>query len=179
MGCASSSPELKLTSIGRRQTFRQDFTRAYCRQDSRGNLDLVLLDQAAQENLSGSRTTAALRQVMHIRVLWTPSREMKAVATNATIKWYVISQDSPRDVLEYAGTGFVALTPDGDTTSISIKNALLKPLDHHGALNDPVGVSRLEGSITATQDQEKVQRVLGDLTTTLAAADANARAATE
>ena len=44
---------------------------------------------------------------MHIRVLWTPSREMKAVATNAAIKWYVISDSSPQDYLEYSGTGFV------------------------------------------------------------------------
>ncbi|HEX4794699.1 MAG TPA: hypothetical protein VH370_12945 [Humisphaera sp.] len=162
-GCASQDQELKLTSVGQQQSFREDFTRAYCRRDSKGEMDVVLLDSAAEQTLAGQPCAAPVRQIMHIHVLWTPSREMKAVASNASIKWYVIDTQKPTEQLEYSGTGFVSFSDDEGSSTVSIRNALLKPSNNSAHLADPVGTSRLEGSIVARTDNSQVRRVLDDL----------------
>ena len=174
IGCATPQTDLKVTSLGNHQTFHEPLTEAYCRHDAAGNVDVVLIDKATQQGLAGRRPDAPVRQIMHIRVLWMPSREMKAVATNASIKWYVIG-DTPQDVLEYSGSGFVAIDEDGAITSVSIKNAMLHPSNNHGHLLDPVGPSSLEGTIAAKSDESAVRQVLDDLhSTTAAASDAGA-----
>jgi hypothetical protein len=176
-GCVSAPTDLKVTSIQNHQTFRQPFTHAYCRRDAAGNVDVVLMDDAAKQSLAGHQSGAPIRQIMHVRVLWVPSREMKAVASNASIKWYVIGQSSAQDVLEYSGSAFVAVNNNDDVTSISIQNALLHPSDNHGSLVDPVGPSKMEGTVIARVDDGAVRQVLDDLHTTVAAANENARAA--
>jgi hypothetical protein len=162
-GCASQEQELTLTSVSQQQTFRQEFTQAYCRRDATGNMDVVLLDSAAEQNLAGQKCAAPVRQIMHIRVLWTPAREMKAVASNASIKWYVIDTQKPAEQLEYSGTGFVSFSNDGGWSTVSIRNALLKPSGKSAHLADPIGTSRLEGSVVARTDDGQVRRVLDDL----------------
>jgi len=176
-GCASAPTDLKVTSIQSRQTFRQPFTHAYCRRDAAGNVDVVVMDDAAKQTLAGHQSGAPVRQIMHIRVLWVPSREMKAVASNASIKWYVIGDSSPPDILEYSGSGFVTVSNDEDATSISIQNASVHPSDNHGSLVDPVGASRIQGTVTARIDDAAVSKVLDDLHTAVATARENARAA--
>jgi hypothetical protein len=181
-GCVASQPELKLTSIERHQTWRQDFSHAYARRDEVGNVDVVLVDRAAEQALAGHRSAAPVHQVMYIRMLWTPARDMKAVTTNAAIKWYVIGRNQPQDILEYAGTGFVSFQPESDGVArLSIRNALLKPATEanaRGSLTDPVGHSRIEGEIMAQSDDRQVSRVLDELKLTLAAAN-QARAAAD
>jgi len=162
-GCASQEPELKVTPVNQQQTFREGFTQAYCRRDAVGNMDVVLLDSAAEQCLAGQSCSAPVRQIMHIHVLWTPSREMKAVASNASIKWYVIDSKKPTEQLEYTGTGFVSLSNDEGPKTVSIRNALLKPSGKSENLSDPIGPSRLEGSIVARTDDVQVRRVLDDL----------------
>ena len=98
-------------------------------------------------------------------------RETKAVTCNAALKWYVIGDRSPQDVLEYAGTGFVSWKAEDDTHArVWIQNALLKPVENHGEPTDPVGPSRMEGSIVARANSRRVTRVLDDLQVALAAA---------
>ena len=178
-GCAHSDPGLTLTSVNHKQTWRQDFTHAYTRTDSAGNLDVVLTDRAADQVLAGHRASASVQQIMHIRVMWVPARDAKAVASNAAIKWYVIGDPAMQDVLEYSGTGFVSIQPADDGQSIvAISNALLSPAPNHGALTDPLGPSRLQGSIVARADNERVTQILGNVRVTLAAAT-SARAAAD
>jgi hypothetical protein len=176
-GCAGPQTDLKVTSIASRQTYRQPFTQAYYRRDGLGNVDVVVVDDAAQQNLSGQRTSAPVRQIMHIRVLWVPSRDMKAVASNASIKWYVIGDSNPQDVLEYSGSGFVAVNQNGDMTSVSVQNAVLHPSDKHGSLVDPVGHAKIKGTIVARAGEAAVRQLLNDLHTALAAASEPAHAA--
>ena len=176
IGCAHSNQELTLTSLSHKQTWRQDFTHAYTRTDSAGNLDVVLTDRAADQTLAGHHASA-VQQIMHIRVMWVPARDAKAVASNAAITWYVIGDPAMQDVLEYSGTGFVSIQPadDGQST-VSISNALLSPSPNHGALTDPIGPSRLQGSIVAKADNERVTEILGNVRLTLAATSARAAA---
>lgn len=177
-GCAHSDQELTLTSLSHKQTWRQDFTHAYTRTDSAGNLDVVLTDRAADQALAGHHASA-VQQIMHIRVMWVPARDAKAVASNAAITWYVIGDPAMQDVLEYSGTGFVSIQPgDEGQATVSISNALLSPSPNHGALTDPIGPSRLQGSIVAKADNERVTEILGNVRITLAAAT-SARAAAD
>jgi hypothetical protein len=168
-GCGSQA-NLTLTSLDSRQAYTQPFTQAFCTRCDGGNVDVVLVDQAAESAMKGEAVTAPVRQVMHIQVLWTPAREMKAVTSNAAIKWYVIGAQ-PRDLLEYSGTAFVALANDGDGgTTLTIRKATIKPSENHGTLTDPIGPSNMEGTIVARLDERTVGRVLGELKATTAAA---------
>jgi hypothetical protein len=168
IGCASS-PELMVTSIEHSQSYRQGFTQAYTCKDPNGDVDVVLLDKAAENAMNGTADSAAVRQVMHIRIVWAPTSDMKAVVSNASVKWYVINQIHPQDILEYSGIAFVSMDSDDDAATLRVQNAILKPSGNHGNLNDPIGSSRLEGKFTARIDPHKVNQILADLRSTVAA----------
>ncbi len=179
IGCAAA-PDLTLTSLDQHHTWREPFSHAYSRRDGNGNLDIVLIDRPTEVALSGHRPATPVRQVMYIHVLWTPARETKAVTCNAAIKWYVIGDRKPQDLLEYSGTGFVSWkSQDNGHARVWIQNALLKAAENHGSLTDPVGSSRLQGSILARANSQRVAKVLDDLHVTLAAAVEERAAANE
>ena len=169
-GCASQ-PGLTLTSIDHKQTYSQTFTQAYTAKNENGDTDVVLIDQATQQSLEGQTSTAPVRQVMHIRIVWSPTRDMKAVASNAAVRWYVIGRSSPQDLLQYAGIAFVSCSSDDTTATLKIHNALLKPTGEHGSLIDPIGSSRVEGTFVARQNSEAVSKVLNSLKSAVAAAN--------
>lgn len=162
-GCASSSPELTLTSVAHQQTYSQRFAHAYARRDDNGGTDVVLVNDDAG-------ASAPVRQVLHVRVMWDPTRQTKAVASNAAVHWYVIGRGQAQDLIQYDGAAFVysSVATDG-TVTLTLQNATLKPTgDAHGALIDPVGASKLEGTIVARPDAAKVTQLLGEMHTTLA-----------
>ena len=177
-GCASQSgQQLTLQCQRQGQVFSQPVAAAFLSRAGDGDTDIVLLDAASKQCMDGMRCDAPVRQVMHIRVLWNPARELKAdhsSASNATIHWYVIGNtpDSGADVLEYAGTGFVVLD-DGDArTELTIRSAALRPVACHGKLCDPVGPSNLHGAIQVVADQQRVRLALSQVRTAVAAANA-------
>ena len=175
LGCATR-PSLMLTSSRQHQTYRQEFTRAYaCRNDA-GGTDVVLVDKATEQSMRGQPMSDPARQIMHIRVMWLPTRDMKAVASNAAIKWYVIGRSAPQDVMAYSGTAFVYLDSD-DENSIKVKvtNATLKCGQPQGNMIDPVGPSTMEGTIVARSDAGMVKKLLGDMRTAMAAAEGTPR----
>ncbi|HZL37607.1 MAG TPA: hypothetical protein VFC78_19980 [Tepidisphaeraceae bacterium] len=170
MGCASSNHNLVLTSLKQHQTFRQNFTQAYAAGNDQGGTDVILVDPAAQQAMNGYESSAPVRQIMHIRVMWVPTRDMRAEASNAAVAWYVIGRSLP-DVLEYTGTAFVYLESQGDgTTSVVIRDATVKRSKSHGSLTDPVGPSRIQGTVIARQDKKMVNRLLHEMQTTVAVA---------
>lgn len=169
-GCANSH-ELTLTSLEHRQSYSQGFTQAYACRNVNGDIDLVLIDRASEQALNGAPDATPVRQVMHIRVVWAPTRDMKAVTSNASVKWYVIGRSRPRDLLEYSGIAFVSFQ-DGDATmTFNVRNAQLTPSGNHGNLIDPVGKSQLEGTITAQNDSQAVDKILASMQTVLTAAN--------
>lgn len=173
-GCAADQQQLTLKSSRHNQTFTQQFSRAYAVRDVGGDTEIVLVDQAAQKAIEGNPNDAPVRQVLHIRVLWHPSREMKAdhtSATNSTVHWYVMGCKSVGDVLEYAGTAFVAVEPDEGITNLMISNASLKPVACRGDLCDPVGPATLAGKVRATNSGPRVRQALSLVQTAIAAAN--------
>jgi hypothetical protein len=176
-GCIAA-PELTISSINGNQTYKQGFTHAYTRRNNNGEVDVVLIDDAAKQALDTGATTAPVRQVLHIRILWSPTRDMKAVVSNAAVKWYVIGSAQPQDLLQYSGIAFVSMQEDEDSVTLKVQNATLKPTGAHGNLTDPVGQSRLEGTFVAYQNDEAVTKVLNGLKASVAAANAPSRVVT-
>ena len=173
-GCASD-PTLRLTSARDHRTYSQSFDAAYAARESDGDVDVVLVDDGR-----GDAAPAPVRQVMHIRMLWNPTRDLKAdhnSASNATIHWYVLGNqpETRADVLEYCGTAFVSLDDSGGTTELTISSATLEPVACRGGLCDPVGRSSVRGTFTAHNDRRRVEQVLGGVRTAVVAANAAAR----
>jgi hypothetical protein len=164
-GCGGGQPDLTVTSIGNHQVYRQPFTQAYASWRN-GDLEIVLADDAAVSALSSQPTGAPVRQILHVHVLWHPDHGMgnTAPVTNATLHWYVLGDPTrrPGDLLEYTGTAYVTFGGDPDSPTISIQNASLKCAYQHG-LCDPVGPSRIDGSVTATTDDTRVSRLLREV----------------
>jgi len=177
VGCASQGGEqLTLKSQRRGQTLSQPVAGAFLARGAGGDTDLVLLDTAARQALEGGRTDAPVREVMHIRVLWNPARDLKAdhsSASNATIHWYVIGnrRESAADVLEYAGTGFVLLDEAQSGTELTIRDAAVRPVACHGKLCDPLGPCNLQGTLRVVADQQRVRQALWGVRAAVAAAN--------
>jgi hypothetical protein len=163
-GCASRSPELRLTSLATKASFSQQFTEAYVATGAEGDTEVVLTNDDGD-----------LRHVMHVKVLWRPQRGTKQSHpsyTNAGIHWYVFNQGartaasarSP-DVLEYTGAGFVRLAETPGGTQVTIRNATLKPVAAapECSLNDPVGPSKLTGTFLAKKSSKRVNALLAEV----------------
>jgi hypothetical protein len=159
-----------VTSLENRQTYRQGFKQAYASRDAHGDMEVVA---ACGTPTASGAMHPDLKQVMHIRVLWSPGpglRTDQPAATNAAITWYVFTNGERQDMVEYTGTGLVDIDRDGDRTTVEIRNASLRPALTSGALHDPIGPSRFQGTVVARTDKRKVEEILAGVKTTLAAA---------
>jgi hypothetical protein len=174
-GCTGGpSSQLTVTSNGS-QNFVQTFAIAYYSQDSDGDTHIILMDDAARRTLDGETVAVPVRQVMHIRVLWKPSRDLKAdhnSASNATIHWYVIG-NSPKasGVLEYAGTAVVVLEAGDRSTELSIRTGSFHAVACRGALRDPLGPASLRGTVRATESVARVRLALKSVKSAVASAN--------
>ena len=194
-GCAQNSIDLRLTSLEKEATFVQRFSKAYVSTGgtAAGGTEVVLIDEqavgdarhgaalaAASDDASPELSAAAVRQVMHVKVLWRPQRGTKQSHpsyTNAGLRWYVIG-DGGRDVLEYSGAGFVALAETPAGTQVTIKNATLKPVGvARGALTDPVGPARVTGTFIARKSPKRVDALLAEVKSTVNGASMSQAAA--
>lgn len=178
LGCAASSPrpELTLHSDSHHQTYIQQFSNAYLSRGGDGDVDVVLIDRAAQLHLEGKQNNSPTQQVMHLRILWNPQRDQKAdhnSASNATVHWYVMGNTpaSESDILEYAGTAFVSID-DSSPAELSIRNCAVHPVACRGDLCDPVGPSVISGIIFAQKDRQRVRQVLSGVRASVAAVNA-------
>jgi hypothetical protein len=176
-GCAAEKPTLTLTCQQKGHVYEQQFAHAYTSRCPKG-VDVVLASDlpASSGDSVGRRSGASangLREIMHIRVLWSPDHAMKLdapVATNASIRWFVFRG---ADLVEYDGTGFVSLDPDDDTTKVTIRNATLSPVAKQGALQDPIGNARFEGKLVARNDRQRVDDLLSEMKSAQASAAVN------
>ena len=180
VGCGAKPAELRLTCLESDATFLQHFPKAYVGKGATGGTEVVLVDEQPVGNARPNGGDAipaaaaspgaapAVRQVMHLKVLWKPQRGTKQSHpsyTNAGLRWYVIG-DGGRDVLEYSGAGFVALTETPAGTQVTIRNATLKPVGTpKGALTDPVGPARLTGTFIAKKSPRRVSALLAEVKT--------------
>lgn len=185
-GCAAgpAPQELTVHSTGQNKSFVQQFARAYITRNAEGDVDIVLLDQAAERGLDRMAPPgeAPVRQVMHLRVLWNPMRDQKAdhsVASNAAIHWYVMGNTpaTAADVLEYAGTAFVTIDDGAAPSELTIRNAVLRPVACRGGLCDPVGAATIAGTIHVRRDRKRVYQALDTVRSAIAAGAANPESA--
>jgi hypothetical protein len=186
-GCGASAggagANLTLKPVGQSQPFAKSFERAYVSRSTDGSYDIVLVDDDAVRLASATNETPGqplaaapampLRQVVHIRVLWRPlvgTESDNPSATNATINWYVFGGGSEQwtDLLHYGGVGFVTVSGSGDARRIDVRNATLKPLASQGGLSDPLGTTRLSGTLVARTDARRVRALLAETRETVA-----------
>ena len=170
-GCATNHASLTLASLNANRDYSQSFTNCYATATDNGDWDIVMI--SAPAGLGASTSALPLqpahvepRQIVHVRVLWKPPGGMsldQVAASNAMVEWFLVGDDESReDLVEYAGTAFVSLDQSGKRSSVVIKNASLRPVVCRGHMCDPLGPSKLTGSIAATEDGSQVQHVLDE-----------------
>jgi hypothetical protein len=170
-GCAGhSAGGITLTSMRTHAQYDQGFAEGYLCHNANGDLDIVLVDAATAQSLAGQSSAAPVRQMLHLRVLWQPERDLKVTdlaASNASVHWYVIG-GKPKGVLEYTGTAFVSTTSFSGLVRVHVQNAQVKALPTTAGLYDPVGPSKLEGAVFAHEDAGIVNQLLNQLNPPLA-----------
>lgn len=170
VGCAGHAGGITLTCMRTHEKFDQGFSDAYLSHNANGDLDVVLIDSATADALAGHRSAAPVRQILHLRVLWQPERDMKitdAAACNASVHWYVMG-GTPKGMLEYKGTAFVSTTSFNDLVRVTVQNAQVRPMPTSAGLQDPVGPSKLEGAVFAHEDSRIVNQLLNQVNTPVA-----------
>lgn len=178
-GCAGHAGGITLTSMRTHQQFDQGFADGYVCHNANGDLDVVLIDTATAQTLAGHESSAPIRQILHLRVLWQPERDMKvsdSAACNASVHWYVLG-GNPKGILEYTGTAFVSTTRFSDLVRVRVQNAQVKALPTTAGLYDPVGPSKLEGSLFAHENMRIVNQLLDQVNATVADARDSAHVA--
>jgi hypothetical protein len=151
-GCSSNQGDLKLVSMDQKHEFCQKFSRAYVDRSESGDSDIAMVQDAAP------------RQLVHIRVFWSPMAGVKAehaINANAAVYWCFIS-DNPTapGVVEYTGSGLVEVDDGADGAVVRIRKAWLKEQCCHGMLVDPLGPSTLVGTFHAVHDSVQVKAIM-------------------
>lgn len=173
-GCAKPQTACTVTSLKDRACYAPSFKRAYASRDHGGDLNVVCAADVAPgpKAREAMPNATALRQIMHIKVLWEPGHGMKVdqpTSTNAAIRWYVFDETAGGGALiEYAGTGLAEVETDDGVTTVEVRNATLNPV-HTRGLHDPIGPARFQGTVVARTDKQRVADLLAEVKTTLAA----------
>ena len=170
-GCSSNQGCLHLLSLDQKREFSQTFTRAYLDHDDAGDADIVLVqdnvEPACQNPSQRFDGWVMPRQLVHIRVFWTPISSVKAdhpANTNASIRWCFICDDANRaGVVEYCGSGLVELDDSSSGASVTIRKAWMKEGCRRGQMVDPLGPSILQGSFHAQHDPAQVRVIMAQI----------------
>ncbi|HEX4054587.1 MAG TPA: hypothetical protein VHX86_10015 [Tepidisphaeraceae bacterium] len=163
-GCSSDQGTLHLISQDGRHELIQKFSQAYLARDETGDADIVLI----QDDLQPSRSGCAMpRQLIHIRIFWTPMTGVKPdhpANTNAAINWCLVCNNSDHPgVVEYRGSGLVEVEDSSDGALVTIRKAWMKAGCQHGQLVDPLGPSILHGSFRAQRDTGQVKAIIAEI----------------
>ena len=180
-GCASSRSTFTLSQVGGNDVFEKTFPQAYASRTPDGDYQILLIDdptppaQPAAGQPLKAVTQPPLRQIVHIRTLWRPSRGTKPdhpSATNGSIDWFVFGTGTlgQEDRVHYEGVGFVTIDADEESVKVEVRNATLKTASRSGAIADPLGKSRLTGTITASRDDRRVRELLAEVRSATAVA---------
>jgi hypothetical protein len=190
-GCGVSQPVLSLVPVQSQQTYLEKFTQAYITRNAAGDYEVVLVDDPMDESEAGEAgqplapsSSASLRQVVRIRLLWRPVPGAKAdspAATNASLHWYVLGGATAEgtSMIHYAGTAFVAVATNGPGAAVTIHNGSLKFVERHGDLVDPLKAFKIDGKFDAVEGDARLAEILADVKTAVGEArnDRAARAA--
>lgn len=200
LGGCSSAHRGNLTMSGEQThaVLAQSFKQAYISSGKGGEFDVILVDQSApkppprplgaalKDALKNPfrevkpdplqpDAAAQLKQVVHIHVFWQAgggSVAKDGVVTNAAIDWYVIGHESSdrSEVLHYEGAGYVMLDEGKNSTKVEIRDGTLRRAELRGALQDPIGPSKLVGRVDAQRNTQAVRDYIDSLRDNKAAA---------
>jgi hypothetical protein len=172
-GCSSGKAQVTFTKPEKLGSVYERFPGAYITSNRDGEYDVVLVNdalRAAGRHVSSKKplqpiAEATLQQAIHIHVFWRPmagAMVKESSVTNAIIHWYVFGNDGSRgvDMVHYEGAAFVMLDDGKNKTDVTIGDGQLAPRQIKGDLRDPVGPSRITGSITAVRDDSRVKSLL-------------------
>jgi len=190
-GCTSGTGKVTLQGDQGSTLYSQSFAHAYISSEHSGEYDVVLMQDAQQKDKSSKSamefiktfmpgykenpnaplqpmTGAELRQIVHIHVFWQADGGTVAkdgVVTNAAINWYMIAYEATEhpEVLRYEGAGVVILDEGRKSTSVAIRDGIMKKTQVQGGLKDPLGPSHLNGVVQAEHNPQFVRDILADL----------------
>jgi len=171
-GCSSGQAEVTFTSAQLKNSVYEQFPGAYITSNRDGEYDIVLVNDtlraAGQESSKKPLqpvTQPPLQQAIHIHVFWRPvegAMIKESSITNAIVHWYVFSGEGSRgtDMLHYQGAAFVTLNPKRDTARIIIGDGQIAPRLIKGDIHDPIGPSKITGSVLAVRNDARVRELL-------------------
>jgi hypothetical protein len=169
-GCTSHGGTLELEPANSDRVLTQNFSNAYVTQSSGGEYEVVLVDHAEYKRQNSkkplqSQPLAPTRQVMHLHLYWRPLTDLtrSPAAVNAAIDWYVLGSDAAGDVVLYEGAGVVTVEGSGKQRRITIADGTVRPRESRGAMQDPVGNSRISGTFTADVNRTRVREILNEM----------------
>ena len=156
------------------------FPGAYITSNRDGEYDIVLVNDTLRVSGGGGTTWTGkkvplqpvaqppLQQAIHLHVFWRPvagAMVRESSVTNAIINWYVFNSEASAgsDMVHYQGAAFVTLKPSGDSATITIGDGQISPHAVRGAMKDPVGPSRITGTIYATRNDARVRELIAGL----------------
>lgn len=177
-GCVSEARHVQLEPQLRQIRYEKEFAQASAGPAADGGYDLVMTNGISSTSTQyGTRIfpskMAPLAEILHIHVSWRPPRSSKSdfpAATNATIQWYVISNDpqSP-GYIEYQGIGFVKVIVEKKNTTFYLEDLTVKVHKIVGNMKDPLGPTRLHGICDARNNALAVRDTLQALDAQLCA----------
>jgi hypothetical protein len=102
---------------------------------------------------------------MHLHLYWRPRTDVtrNPAAVNAAIDWYVLGSDGSQDVVVYEGAGVVTVFGSGKQRRIVITEGTVRPREARGAMQDPIGNSRISGRFTADVNRTRVRELLNEM----------------
>jgi uncharacterized protein YcfL len=172
-GCSSHEGNLRLVSLDQKHSFSQTFSQAYISRNESGDADIVLVQDSVQPVHHDSSkpqppdASVMPRELVHIRVFWTPMNGVKAdhpANTNASIHWCFVCDNSNQvGTVEYCGSGLVVVNNSSSGATITVRKAWMKERCQHGQLTDPIGPSLLYGSFRATRDDAQVKSIIAQI----------------
>jgi hypothetical protein len=168
LGCAASGPSLEVTREGG-EAYVANFDRAIFSRSADGQLDLILLahgagGEATVDRPLQTRTDRAIEQIVHVRVLWQHTRNVRLdnpSASNAMIEWHI--RASPEDRVTYSGACWASIDVEGDEAEVELRRATVTISHVNGKLHDPLKRAMLEGEFVAMRSDATVQSYLEEL----------------
>jgi hypothetical protein len=151
------------------------FPGAYITSNRDGEYDIVLVNDTLRAARQEKRNSALrpvsqppLQQAMYIHVFWRPASGAmvkESSVTNAIVHWYVFNGEASggTDMVHYQGAAFVKLYPNGGTAEVMIGDGHIAPRQVRGEMTDPVGPSRITGTIIAVRNDSRVKELLAGL----------------
>lgn len=173
-GCVlpgEGSRTVKIRPEQRYIDYQQQFQEAYAAPAADGGYDLVLASgTSAHSPAFGSRlypaTPAPLSQLVTIHVAWRPRAAASGdypAAANSTVDWYVFDNRNEGVYSRYQGIGFVRVHVGERDTLFELRDVRIKPAESAASMRDPLGPSRLSGTIRAQNNAPRVRLLIEDI----------------